>query len=278
MADETVPGTREFRLPSLGSDMDAGTIVRWRVGVGDPVHKGDVLLDVDTEKAEIEVDVWQDGVILAILVEPGAEVPVGTPLALLAPLGSPIPPAVEPDRNMPDKAADIKEAASLVAESPAFGLVDVAAEAGSDLVTPRTVYWRGAVAKTPASASAAPPRIDAAPVTLPPTAVAPSRWHDRSRDHRSRTAGVCRSHHEGSSLRRPPNGAQRRRPRGPSVRTGRARPCTGPWVTRARRYRHGGRRTAPLASRIGGCAAAALQFRWWTLHRFGPGARLAPTR
>ena len=76
----------EFRLPSLGSDMERGTILAWRVGPGDVVHKGDVVLDVDTDKAEIEVEVWHDAVVAELLVQPGAEVPVGTPLALLTPL------------------------------------------------------------------------------------------------------------------------------------------------------------------------------------------------
>ena len=53
MADDGV----EFRMPSLGSDMDEGTVLRWHVAVGDTVHKGDVLLDVDTDKSEIEVEV-----------------------------------------------------------------------------------------------------------------------------------------------------------------------------------------------------------------------------
>jgi pyruvate dehydrogenase E2 component (dihydrolipoamide acetyltransferase) len=76
----------EFRMPSLGADMDVGTIVEWRVGEGDTVRKGDIIAVVDTEKSDIEVEVFEDGVIEELLVEPGVEVPVGTPLARIGSL------------------------------------------------------------------------------------------------------------------------------------------------------------------------------------------------
>jgi pyruvate dehydrogenase E2 component (dihydrolipoamide acetyltransferase) len=68
-------------MPSLGADMDTGTIVEWRVQPGDVVHRGDIVAVVDTEKSDIEVEVFEDGVIEELLVEPGREVHVGTPLA-----------------------------------------------------------------------------------------------------------------------------------------------------------------------------------------------------
>ena len=81
----------EFRMPSLGADMEVGTIIEWRVRPGDTVHRGDVVAVVDTEKSDIEVEVFQDGVVEALLVEPGIEVPVGTLLATLTPIGSAAP-------------------------------------------------------------------------------------------------------------------------------------------------------------------------------------------
>ena len=71
-------------MPSLGADMDRGWIVEWRVAPGDAVHLGDIVAVVGTEKSDIEVEVFQDGVVEALLVEPGAEVPVGTPLARIS--------------------------------------------------------------------------------------------------------------------------------------------------------------------------------------------------
>ncbi len=72
-----------FRLPSLGADMDKGTLLEWLVRPGDAVKKGDVVAIVDTTKAAIDVECWHDGTVEELLVEPGAEIPVGTVMAVL---------------------------------------------------------------------------------------------------------------------------------------------------------------------------------------------------
>jgi pyruvate dehydrogenase E2 component (dihydrolipoamide acetyltransferase) len=77
----------EFRLPSLGADMDAGTLLEWRVAPGDAVKKGQIVCVVDTAKAAIDVECWHDGVVHALLVEPGATLPVGTLMAVLREAG-----------------------------------------------------------------------------------------------------------------------------------------------------------------------------------------------
>ena len=74
----------EFRMPSLGADMEAGTLVEWLKGPGDRVKRGDIVAVVETQKGAIEVDIFEEGVIERWLVEPGTTVPVGTPLALIA--------------------------------------------------------------------------------------------------------------------------------------------------------------------------------------------------
>ena len=76
-----------FRLPSLGADMDKGTLLEWRVGPGDPVKRGDIVAVVDTTKAAIDVECWHDGTVEALLVEPGVEIPVGTVMAVLREAG-----------------------------------------------------------------------------------------------------------------------------------------------------------------------------------------------
>lgn len=73
----------EFLMPSLGSDMQEGTLLEWRVKPGDRVKRRDVIAVVDTDKAAIEVEVFEDGVVEALLVQPGEKVPVGTVLALI---------------------------------------------------------------------------------------------------------------------------------------------------------------------------------------------------
>ena len=73
----------EFKLPSLGSDMDEGKLLAWHVQPGDTVKRGQVVAVVDTSKAAVDVEIWQDGTVAQLLVLPGETVPVGTVLATL---------------------------------------------------------------------------------------------------------------------------------------------------------------------------------------------------
>jgi pyruvate dehydrogenase E2 component (dihydrolipoamide acetyltransferase) len=72
-----------FKLPSLGSDMDQGKLLEWKVKPGDCVKRGDVVAIVDTSKAAVDVEIWSDGTVNELLVQPGETVPVGTVLATL---------------------------------------------------------------------------------------------------------------------------------------------------------------------------------------------------
>jgi pyruvate dehydrogenase E2 component (dihydrolipoamide acetyltransferase) len=73
----------EFRMPSLGADMEHGTLVEWNVKPGQKVKRGDVVAVVETQKGAVEVEIWDDGVVDQLVVEPGTKVPVGSVLALL---------------------------------------------------------------------------------------------------------------------------------------------------------------------------------------------------
>jgi pyruvate dehydrogenase E2 component (dihydrolipoamide acetyltransferase) len=73
----------EFRMPSLGADMEAGTLVEWMVKPGDAVERGQVVAIVETQKGAIDVEIWDAGTVRELVVEPGAKVPVGAVLALL---------------------------------------------------------------------------------------------------------------------------------------------------------------------------------------------------
>lgn len=81
----------EFRMPALGADMESGLLVEWLVAPGDSVSRGQTIAVVETQKGAVEVEIWEAGVIDALLVEPGTQVPVG---ALLATLRSTGPAAV----------------------------------------------------------------------------------------------------------------------------------------------------------------------------------------
>jgi pyruvate dehydrogenase E2 component (dihydrolipoamide acetyltransferase) len=71
----------DFRMPSLGADMEAGTLVEWLIKPGDRVTRGDIVAVVETQKGAIEIEIFETGQIEQILVEVNSKVPVGTPLA-----------------------------------------------------------------------------------------------------------------------------------------------------------------------------------------------------
>ncbi|ALO12486.1 pyruvate/2-oxoglutarate dehydrogenase complex, dihydrolipoamide acyltransferase component [Streptomyces venezuelae] len=71
----------EFTMPSLGADMDEGTLSQWLVHPGDRVARGDVIAVVETAKSAIEVECFESGTVDTLLVDEGTTVPVGTPLA-----------------------------------------------------------------------------------------------------------------------------------------------------------------------------------------------------
>ncbi|HET7660339.1 MAG TPA: dihydrolipoamide acetyltransferase family protein [Oryzihumus sp.] len=92
----------DFVMPSLGADMDEGTLLEWLVRPGEPVTAGQVVAVVDTAKSAVEVEAFESGVMGEQVVGPGTKVPVGTPLARILPAGAaaPVPapqvPAAQP--------------------------------------------------------------------------------------------------------------------------------------------------------------------------------------
>jgi pyruvate dehydrogenase E2 component (dihydrolipoamide acetyltransferase) len=108
-------------MPSLGADMDVGTVLEWRVGPGDVVHRGDIVAVVDTEKSDVDVEVFEDGTVEELLVEVGREVAVGTPLARIA--------TSEPDARKTK--ADHVRASPLARRHAAEQGIDLATVAGS---------------------------------------------------------------------------------------------------------------------------------------------------
>jgi pyruvate dehydrogenase E2 component (dihydrolipoamide acetyltransferase) len=70
-------------MPTLGADMEAGTLVEWVKHPGDVVKRGDIIAVVDTQKGAIEIEAFEDGVLDKTVIEPGQKVPVGTVLAVI---------------------------------------------------------------------------------------------------------------------------------------------------------------------------------------------------
>jgi pyruvate dehydrogenase E2 component (dihydrolipoamide acetyltransferase) len=148
----------EFRMPTLGADMEAGTLVEWLRKPGDTVARGDIIAVVDTEKGAIEIEVFAAGVIDRLVVEPGQKTPVGTVLALIRTQGEPagatpaaLPP-VPPATTAPTAAASrarVSPAARKAAERLHVNLDQVEGQGPDGAITVADVE-RAASLATPA--------------------------------------------------------------------------------------------------------------------------------
>ncbi|HZO80079.1 MAG TPA: dihydrolipoamide acetyltransferase family protein [Candidatus Binataceae bacterium] len=142
----------EFRMPALGADMEVGTILQWLVKPGDAVKRGDIIAVVDTEKATIEVEVFESGVVENIVVPEGEKVPVGTVLALIRTEGAPAAgPEVKP---APPPVAPAPAAAPARPAPPPLAAVPRPARAGAPAIAKPPP-----VAKPPTAAPAARMRV-----------------------------------------------------------------------------------------------------------------------
>lgn len=165
-------------MPSLGAGMDAGKLLEWYVAPGDRVKRGDIVALVETDKAAIEVEIFEAGEIEDLVIAEGTKVPVGTVLAHLRPVGAapgdgaspptaaaPAEPGKAAEPEAPAEPVEPEEAAAPVARAPA-----AARRAAEDRPPDRD---RATAAGQPASAAPAAP-VGAerpAPATpAPPTA------------------------------------------------------------------------------------------------------------
>lgn len=89
--------TIDIVMPAISPSMVSGKLVCWHVAVGDKVRKGDLLAEMETDKAALDIEAPEDGVLHRILVEGGtADVPVETVIAILGDGKEAAPPAAEP--------------------------------------------------------------------------------------------------------------------------------------------------------------------------------------
>src|SRR5712691_9676101 len=101
-------------LPKLSPTMEEGVLLRWVKKEGDKVSPGDLVAEVETDKANMDFNIEDDGVLLKLLVKEGETVKLGAPVAILGKAGE-------------DVAALIAEAARGAAPAPAAAPVAVAA-------------------------------------------------------------------------------------------------------------------------------------------------------
>ncbi|MDO9541951.1 MAG: E3 binding domain-containing protein, partial [Kiritimatiellia bacterium] len=78
-------------MPKLGQTVEESTILKWHKQAGDLVRKGEVLFEIETDKAVLDVESFVDGTLLKIIVKEGEAVPVMTPVAFIGQPGEPIP-------------------------------------------------------------------------------------------------------------------------------------------------------------------------------------------
>ena len=97
----------DILMPALSPTMEEGTLAKWHVKVGDNVRSGDVIAEIETDKATMEVEAVDEGVISEILVPEGSEeVKVNTPIARLGGEGGAAAPAAPEPKAEPAPAAD----------------------------------------------------------------------------------------------------------------------------------------------------------------------------
>lgn len=104
-------------MPTLGADMEAGTLVEWLVKPGDRVKRGDIIAVVETQKGAIEVEIFDEGLISELVVPVGQKVPVGTVLARITG-GKTQPQAAAPASAAPTPVASPRAAAPAAVETP----------------------------------------------------------------------------------------------------------------------------------------------------------------
>ena len=203
----------EFRMPSLGADMETGKLVEWLVVPGQRVRRGDIVAMVETQKGLFEVEIFADGVMGELLVQPGQTVPVGTLLATIdngtagagegataVPTGTGAeqkPPAAAPvaAESEPEPAAGHR-----IASSPSAR--QLAQELGIDLATvtgtgPHGAIGRGDVEAAARAAGRLPaPDEPVAPVSAPSPPAEPAPSAAAAAMRKAIAAAVSRSNRE----------------------------------------------------------------------------------
>ena len=108
---------KEFKLPDLGEGIHEGEVLAVRVSVGQAVKEGDIILEVETDKAAVEIPSPYTGTVLEILVTPGDTVKVGQVLMTFSAPGEKPAAAPEPSAAVP-KAATVPEPAAAASQAP----------------------------------------------------------------------------------------------------------------------------------------------------------------
>src|SRR5262245_6178596 len=166
-------------MPQLSDTMKIGVLQKWRKNEGDKVSPGEVLAEVETDKAVMDFEAFDEGVLLKRLIADGASVPVGTPIAIIGKAGDDISKLVEEAKarasgggakaaaKAPEPAKPAAAAKSAPAAAPAKGQAARAAPAAKPAPAPAPMPKRAAapaVKAAPAPAAAAGTKVLASPL------------------------------------------------------------------------------------------------------------------
>ena len=199
----------EIKMPALSPTMEEGTLAKWLVKEGDTVKAGDLMAEIETDKATMEFEAVDEGVIAKIVVAEGTDgVKVGTVIAVLAGEGEDAASVSAPKAEAPKAGAPKAEAAPAAAPAPAPAAAPkadgdrvkasplarrIAAEKGVDLSGVSGSGPNGRIVKAdvadakpgaaPAPKAAEAPAAAAAPAASAPAAAPASVWYDESIPH-----------------------------------------------------------------------------------------------
>lgn len=161
-----------IKMPKLSDTMTEGTLLKWKIRKGDKVEMGEIIAEVETDKATMEMEAFDDGVVHEVFVAEGSKVPVGAKMAVLLAPGETPPeggvadePPAAPLPLTPPAAARGRVKASPLARKLAAGKgVDLATLAGTG---PGGRIVAADIAKAPAAGAGAPAPAAAATVAAP---------------------------------------------------------------------------------------------------------------
>jgi len=126
-------------MPKLGQTVEESTIVKWHKQAGDQVKKGEILFEIETDKAVLEIESFFDGTLLKIIVKEGETVPVTSPVAFIGQAGEPIPevPALVREPSKESKPADLPASSTLTPVHQPASVSPVSAPANTPILPAR---------------------------------------------------------------------------------------------------------------------------------------------
>lgn len=151
---------KQIRMPKLSDTMEEGTLIAWRKSPGDPIRRGEILADIETDKADMEFESYTEGTVHSFLIEPGTCVPVGTLIAII---------------QLPGESADEISVEAGAAESRPQPAEPTAAPAVREAARPAEAGPPAPERAAPAAAPAVAPPVVSGPRVLTPFQLDPDR-------------------------------------------------------------------------------------------------------